>query len=55
MDTGSRDETPAIAAGFGARVLHHPWNDDFAEARNFSLDQARVLRPDDPALVGQPD
>ncbi|MEZ0373175.1 MAG: glycosyltransferase, partial [Candidatus Sericytochromatia bacterium] len=41
VDTGSHDETPAIAAGFGARVLHHPWNDDFAGARNVSLAQAR--------------
>jgi glycosyltransferase involved in cell wall biosynthesis len=41
VDTGSRDETPAIAAGFGARVIHHRWRDDFADARNVSLDEAR--------------
>ncbi|HLX31231.1 MAG TPA: glycosyltransferase family 2 protein [Gaiellaceae bacterium] len=38
VDTGSRDDSPAIAARFGARVLRHAWNDDFAEARNVGLD-----------------
>ena len=38
VDTGSLDDTPAIAARFGARVIHHPWQNDFAEARNVSLD-----------------
>ena len=37
VDTGSRDATPAIAAAWGARVLHLPWQDDFAAARNFGL------------------
>jgi glycosyltransferase involved in cell wall biosynthesis len=41
VDTGSVDETPAIAARFGARVVHHPWHDDFAEARNVSLDASK--------------
>jgi tetratricopeptide (TPR) repeat protein len=41
VDTGSTDESPALAAGYGARVVHHPWRDDFAEARNASLDEAR--------------
>jgi tetratricopeptide (TPR) repeat protein len=41
VDTGSVDESPAIAAGYGARVVHHAWRDDFAEARNVSLDEAR--------------
>lgn len=40
VDTGSRDNTPEIAAGFNARVLHHDWDDDFAAARNVSLDAA---------------
>ena len=31
-DTGSTDATPAIAAGFGARVIRVPWRDDFAWA-----------------------
>lgn len=36
-DTGSTDATVQVARGFGARVLHHPWNDDFADARNAAL------------------
>lgn len=42
VDTGSRDETPEIARSFGATVVHHPWQDNFAEARNVSLDLARA-------------
>jgi tetratricopeptide (TPR) repeat protein len=41
VDTGSSDECAALAAGRGASVIHHPWRDDFAEARNVSLDAAR--------------
>lgn len=40
VDTGSTDRTPEIAAERGARVIHHPWRDDFAEARNVSLSHA---------------
>lgn len=38
VDTGSTDDTVAIAESFGARVLHKPWRDDFAASRNFALD-----------------
>src|SRR3954465_9718832 len=41
VDTGSVDDTVAIAESFGARVLHHPWTGDFANARNLGLDAAR--------------
>jgi tetratricopeptide (TPR) repeat protein len=41
VDTGSRDDSPARAQAAGARVLHHPWDDDFAAARNVSLAAAR--------------
>jgi tetratricopeptide (TPR) repeat protein len=41
VDTGSTDETPEIARRFGARVVEHPWREDFAEARNVSLQLAR--------------
>ncbi|MBL8055902.1 MAG: glycosyltransferase [Anaerolineales bacterium] len=41
VDTGSTDETPAIAAAYGARVLAFAWCDDFSAARNFGLDRAR--------------
>lgn len=41
VDTGSADRTAEIARSFGARVFTFPWTGSFAEARNFSLDQAR--------------
>jgi tetratricopeptide (TPR) repeat protein/glycosyltransferase involved in cell wall biosynthesis len=41
VDTGSLDDTPAIAARLGARVFHFPWCDSFSAARNESLRQAR--------------
>lgn len=37
VDTGSTDNTVAIAEQFGAKVFHRIWNDDFAAARNESL------------------
>ncbi|MBU2502146.1 glycosyltransferase [bacterium] len=41
VDTGSTDATPALLARAGARILHVPWRDDFAEARNHGLAAAR--------------
>ncbi|HYW11844.1 MAG TPA: glycosyltransferase [Longimicrobium sp.] len=40
VDTGSRDDTVSIARDFGCTVLHHPWNDDYAAARNVGLHAA---------------
>jgi len=40
LDTGSRDDTPALAAAAGALVHHAPWPGDFAAARNQALDLA---------------
>jgi tetratricopeptide (TPR) repeat protein len=40
VDTGSSDETVAIASRFGCRVQHLPWRDDFSEARNHGLGHA---------------
>jgi len=40
-DTGSTDDTIAIASQFGARVFSIPWTDDFAAARNLCLAQAK--------------
>ncbi len=40
VDTGSTDNTPALCGEFGARVLTLPWEDNFAAARNFGLEQA---------------
>jgi glycosyltransferase involved in cell wall biosynthesis len=38
LDTGSRDDTAAIAREHGARVFCFDWCDDFAAARNAALD-----------------
>ncbi|MEO8669240.1 MAG: glycosyltransferase family 2 protein, partial [Bauldia sp.] len=40
VDTGSTDRTIAIAAAFGARILHSAWQNDFATPRNLGLDAA---------------
>jgi tetratricopeptide (TPR) repeat protein len=40
VDTGSNDRTADTAAAFGARTFSYAWNDDFAAARNYSLEQA---------------
>ncbi|MFQ3611513.1 MAG: glycosyltransferase, partial [Fimbriimonadales bacterium] len=40
VDTGSTDDTVAIAERFGARVIHSPWQNDFAQARNVALQHA---------------
>ncbi len=37
VDTGSTDRTREVAARAGALVVEHPWNDDFAAARNAAL------------------
>jgi|CXWL01.1.fsa_nt_gi tetratricopeptide (TPR) repeat protein len=37
VDTGSRDNTMAVARALGARVLETPWIDDFGAARNVAL------------------
>jgi glycosyltransferase involved in cell wall biosynthesis len=38
LDTGSVDDTPAIARRCGAEVVHRAWCDDFAASRNAALD-----------------
>ncbi len=40
LDTGSSDETLAIARRYGARIATFDWDEDFAAARNASLDLA---------------
>lgn len=37
VDTGSQDDTIALATAAGAQVVHSPWQDDFALARNAAL------------------
>lgn len=41
VDTGSTDETIAIAEEHGCVIGHFPWVDDFSAARNHSLELAR--------------
>ncbi|MEA4902168.1 glycosyltransferase family 2 protein [Desulfitobacterium sp.] len=41
VDTGSTDKTIEIAGSLGAKVYHYTWNNNFAEAKNFALDQAK--------------
>ena len=40
LDTGSTDDTPAIARRCGATVLQGPWTEDFSAARNHVLEAA---------------
>jgi glycosyltransferase involved in cell wall biosynthesis len=40
VDTGSTDKTVEIAERNGARVYHHPWENDFSKHRNQSLSYA---------------
>ncbi len=57
-DTGSRDRTVEIARERGARVVSHPWADDFAAARNAALDAATgrwVLAVDADEVLEDPD
>ena len=41
VDTGSTDETVAIARSYGARVLEVPWEGSFSPPRNVALAAAR--------------
>lgn len=38
VDTGSTDRTIEIASRYGAKIFHFEWIDDFAAARNYSLE-----------------
>jgi glycosyltransferase involved in cell wall biosynthesis len=40
VDTGSSDDTPAIAFQHGAKVFPITWPGNFSEARNYALDRA---------------
>lgn len=40
VDTGSTDETCQIASEYGAKVRQFPWNENFSDARNASLEMA---------------
>jgi len=40
VDTGSKDNTVKIAKQYNARIYHHPWENSFSKARNYSLSYA---------------
>lgn len=40
VDTGSTDRTVSLCELAGAQVYHFEWNNNFADARNYSLSQA---------------
>jgi glycosyltransferase involved in cell wall biosynthesis len=40
VDTGSQDGTVELAKGYGAKVYHHPWQNDFSKHRNQSIQYA---------------
>ncbi len=40
LDTGSTDDTVAIAEAGGARVFHAAWESDFSKARNAAIERA---------------
>lgn len=40
IDTGSEDKTVEIAKDFGAKVDYYSWDNNFSNARNYSLQQA---------------
>ena len=39
-DTGSDDQTKAVAAAYTNKIYDFIWKDDFAEARNFAFSKA---------------
>ena len=41
VDTGSTDKTVEIATELGAEIYHYQWTNDFAAARNVSLEYAQ--------------
>lgn len=41
IDTGSEDKTVEIARQYTSNVYYHKWNNDFAEARNYSIAMAK--------------
>lgn len=59
VDTGSTDDTKNAAAALGAKLINYTWNDDFAAARNCSLEAATgdfilILDADERLTKGSP-
>ncbi|HOP06910.1 MAG TPA: tetratricopeptide repeat protein [candidate division Zixibacteria bacterium] len=40
VDTGSTDNTCAIAESYGAKLFHQPWENNFSKHRNYTLELA---------------
>jgi glycosyltransferase involved in cell wall biosynthesis len=40
VDTGSTDRSKEIAESYGASIFNYEWNNNFAEARNYSVERA---------------
>lgn len=40
VDTGSTDQTLAIAASYGAKIFHQKWEGNFSKHRNYSIEKA---------------
>ena len=40
VDTGSTDRTVEIAKTYGVKIYHYIWQNDFAAAKNFAIEQA---------------
>lgn len=58
VDTGSSDRTKEIALNLGAKVFDFEWNDNYSDARNFSLDLAKgdwILVLDDDESISRSD
>jgi len=58
VDTGSTDSTREIAARYTDKVFEFAWDNDFSNARNFSLAQARgdwILVLDADEVISGPD
>lgn len=58
VDTGSTDDSVAVAIAHGATVLHREWDGDFSSARNLGLDAIDaqwILYIDADEEVQQPD
>ncbi len=56
VDTGSSDNTVEIARQYGARIEHFTWIDDYAAARNYSIQFATgdwIFFPDADELVDE--
>ncbi|MCP4414036.1 MAG: glycosyltransferase family 2 protein, partial [Gammaproteobacteria bacterium] len=40
VDTGSIDRTVEVATKYNTKIFHHPWENSFSKARNYSLKHA---------------